>query len=119
MKALTKAEEEIMNGFWEYAPCTVTQLIDQKYVDPKPPHSSISTITRILEKKGFLKHVAYGRTHVYSPTIDKATYTEQTLQEVKKKYFAGSAMDMLSFFVKKEDLKLEDVIEIMKKIEKS
>ena len=58
---LTKAEEEIMQLFGEHGPSTVTNLIS-KMQDPKPPHSTISTFVRILEKKGFVSHKAYGRT---------------------------------------------------------
>jgi BlaI family penicillinase repressor len=61
MKKLTRAEEEIMQYIWMLERCTVTNVIE-KIKSPKPPHSSVSSIVRILEKKGFLGHKAYGRT---------------------------------------------------------
>ena len=68
MNKLTNAEEEIMQMFWEEGPSLVSALID-KMPEPKPPHSTISSIVRILEKKGFLNHKAYGRTFEYFPLI--------------------------------------------------
>ena len=73
---LTRAEEEIMQLIWQQSePCTVSQLIDQMNVSPNPPHSTISTIVRTLEKKGFVDHKTYGRTHAYFPLIEKKEYT--------------------------------------------
>ena len=50
MKRLTKAEEEIMHIIWRLDRCTVSDIL-KDLGDPKPPHSSISSIVRILEKK--------------------------------------------------------------------
>jgi len=50
MKRLTKAEEEIMQMFWDHGASTVSGLIERMGT-PKPPHSSISSIVRILEVK--------------------------------------------------------------------
>ena len=64
MQKLTKAEEEMMQYIWKLQRCTVSDLLDQ-LGEPRPPHSSISSIVRILEKKGFVGHKAYGKTHEY------------------------------------------------------
>ena len=70
MKRLTRSEEEIMQMIWDNGPCLVSQLIKQM-PDPKPPHSTISSIVRILERKGFVGHKAYGRTHEYFPIVTR------------------------------------------------
>ncbi len=61
MKKLTKAEEDIMQIIWRLERCTVSNVLEQ-LGKPKPPHSTISSIVRILENKGFVDHKAYGRT---------------------------------------------------------
>lgn len=63
-RMLTKAEEEIMHHFWEKGQSSVSDII-AGMDDPKPPHSSVSTIVRILERKGFLGHEAIGRAYEY------------------------------------------------------
>ena len=116
IKQLTKAEEEVMIGVWELGECTISQWIEYKYKEDKPPHSSVSTIFRVLEKKGFLSHVAYGRTYLYSPEVSKDEYQTGHLAKFKETYFKGSVKDMFSFFVKKEDLSLDEIVEIYKKL---
>ncbi len=113
---LTKAEEEIMHMFWELGPSTVSQLIKQM-PDPKPPHSTISTFVRILEKKGYLDHKAYGRTYEYFPLISKETYSKFSLRSLVKGYFSGSMNEMVSFLVKENDLSLKELSELITKLE--
>jgi len=112
MDKLTKAEEEIMQMFWEYGPSTVTNLI-AKMNDPKPPHSTISSFVRILEKKGFVSHKAFGRTYEYSPLIAKEVYSKRSLADLVKKYFGGSVNELVSFIAKEENLSLKEIAELM------
>lgn len=121
MKKLTKAEEEIMQIVWEIAPCTVSDIrsyMEEKLGLKKPPHSTISTMVRILDdKKGFLKHTAYGRTYVYEPAISKQAYSKQSLQKLVSDYFGGSANRLVSFLVKQEDLSLKELNDLIDKLE--
>lgn len=112
---LTKAEEEVMQYFWNQGPSTVSGLI-QLMDDPKPPHSTISSIVRILENKGFLDHKAYGRTYEYYAIIDKSDYSRFSLKKLVSNYFEGSMNDLVSFLVEENDLSLKDLEEISKKI---
>ena len=109
---LTKAEEEIMQLFWEYGPNTVSNLI-KKMDDPKPPHSTISTFVRILEKKGFVAHKAYGRTYEYYTLVSKAVYSKRSLKDLVKKYFGGSVNELVSFIAKEENLSLKEIAELL------
>ena len=60
-RRLTKAEEESMQIIWTKGRVLVSDILDA-LGEPRPPHSTISSIVRILEKKGFVQHKAYGRT---------------------------------------------------------
>jgi BlaI family transcriptional regulator, penicillinase repressor len=101
--ALTRAEEEIMQLIWHRGPCLVSQLLDD-LGEPRPPHSSVSTIVRILEKKGFVGHKAYGRTHEYFPLITREAYSKSRLQKLASDYFQGSFREMVHFLVEEESL---------------
>ena len=116
MKRLTKSEEEIMQIIWRLERCTVSDVIKELGL-PKPPHSTISSIARILEKKGFLSHKAYGRTYEYFPAISKDVYSKRTLKEFVSDYFEGSMNRLVSFMVQEKDLDLKDLSELLKKIE--
>ena len=115
---LTRAEEEVMQLLWdEVEPCTVSQLIDGMNVSPKPPHSTISTIIRTLERKGFVDHKTYGRTHAYFPVIAKKDYTKFSLRKLVSNYFEGSTHELVSFLVKENDLSINELSKLIEKLE--
>ncbi|MCH2081961.1 MAG: BlaI/MecI/CopY family transcriptional regulator [Saprospiraceae bacterium] len=120
MNRLTKGEEEIMQIIWELGPCTVSDVRDfielHKGV-PKPPHSSVSTIVRILEKKGFLDHKAYGRTYEYRPIVDKKSYTKFSLKKLVGDYFGGSMNQLVSFLVKENDLDTDELSDLLDQLD--
>jgi len=121
MNKLTKAEEEIMQIIWEIAPCTVADIRNymvEKLGMAEPPHSTVSTMVRILDdKKGFLTHKAYGRTFVYEPAISKEEYSRQSLKTLVRDYFGGSMNRLVSFLVEEQDLSLQELTELMDKLE--
>ena len=121
MKKLTKAEEEIMQIIWDIAPCTVSDIRNYMVEEmglKKPPHSTVSTMVRILDdKKGFLKHTAYGRTFVYEPKVTKDEYSRQSVRTLVQDYFGGSMNRLVSFLVQEEDLSLRELNDLMGKLE--
>ena len=116
MQKLTKAEEEVMQFLWELERATVSQIIELMS-EPKPPHSTISSIIRILEKKGAVDHKAYGRTYEYFPLITREEYSAGTIDRLAQDYFGGSLRKMVSFLVQRDDLSLKDLEEIRTKLE--
>lgn len=116
MQQLTKGEEEIMHIIWKLERCTVSDVI-KTMRGTKPPHSTVSSIVRILEKKGFVDHKAYGRTYEYFYVISKAEYTKSTLSSLVKNYFDGSMNQMVSFLVKEKDLTKKELAELLNQLE--
>ena len=120
MKPLTKAEEDIMQIIWQLERCTVSDVRDfiQKEIGgEKPPHSTISTIVRILEEKSFLDHKAYGRTYEYFPLVSKADYSRRTLKKFVSDYFEGSMNELVSFLVKEEKLDMDELSKLLEDFE--
>ena len=115
IKSLTKAEEEIMKYVWQLGRCTVSNIIEEMG-SPKPPHSSISSIVRILERKGFVDHKAYGRTYEYFPLVSKEDYSRRSLLSLLKEYFDGSTPQLVSFLVEQEETSVEELQELIKKL---
>ncbi|MEL6536123.1 MAG: BlaI/MecI/CopY family transcriptional regulator [Bacteroidota bacterium] len=112
MKELTKAEEEIMQVLWDLESAFVKDIIAQ-LPDPKPAYNTVSTIVRILNKKGFVGHTAHGQSHRYHPLVSKAAYTKSFMQGFVGRYFRGSFQQMVSFFTKEEDLSLGELEELL------
>lgn len=116
MEDLNKNEEAIMRILWEIERGIVRDVID-KMPEPKPPYTTVSSIVRFLEKKGYVGHKAYGKTHEYFPLISKAAYRKKSFNNFLKNYFEGSAEKVVSFIVKEKKLKQEEIEEIKKLIE--
>ena len=116
MKELTKAEDQIMQILWKLEKGFVKDIID-KMPSPKPAYNTVSTIIRILEKKGFVGYKAYGKTHEYYPLVAKEKYTKFYLNNMISGYFNGSFQNLVSFFAKEEKLNLQDIETLVKKLE--
>lgn len=117
IKELTRAEEQLMQVLWQLKKAYVKEVIEQ-LPEPKPAYNTVSTIIRILETKGFVDHIAYGKSHEYYPVISKEQYQNFASDKLLSGYFDNSVNRMLSFFVKKEKIDLKEADEIMKLIEK-
>ena len=74
MEELTKTEERVMQVLWKLKQCFVKDIIDALPDDPKPPYNTISSVVRLLEKKGYVGYKAYGKTYEYFPQISKTEY---------------------------------------------
>lgn len=116
MKELTRAEEQIMHVLWKLGNAFVKDIIDE-LPDPKPAYNTVSTIVRILEKKGFVSHDAFGKSHRYFTTIPKEDYTKMHMKSFVKNYFNNSYEKMVSFFAREKSINMEEMEEIMKIIE--
>jgi len=83
MKELTRAEEEVMQILWKEKKAFVKEILD-RFPEPRPAYNTVSTIVRILEKKGFVSHDEFGKSHRYFPLIMKEDYREMRLTDLMK-----------------------------------
>lgn len=118
MEELTKAEERIMQVIWKLQKTFVKNIIDELEEEPKPPYNTISSIVRLLEKKGYVGYKAYGKTYEYFPAITKEDYTKTTFSKMFSGYFDSSPTSLLSFMVKEEKLSATDIEELKALINK-
>lgn len=117
IKELTKAEEQIMHELWEMNGGFVKEVID-RLPEPKPAYNTVSTIIRILQTKGFVNHIAYGKSHKYIPAIPKEEYKKVVADKLLSGYFENSPKQMLSFFLEENKLDVKDLDDIMAIINK-
>jgi len=118
MEELTKTEERIMQVLWKLQNAFVKDIIDELEEEPKPPYNTISSIVRLLEKKGYVSYKAYGKTYEYFPAITKEDYTKTTFSKLFAGYFDNSPSSLLSFMVKEEKLSEKDIEELKALINK-
>ncbi len=117
MKILTKAEDHIMQILWKLKKAFVKDILDQMK-EPRPAYNTVSTIVRILVKKGFIGYQAYGKTHKYHPVIEKDTYSNFYLKHFLSGYFGGSFQNLVSFFAKENEIDTAELENMIKKVEK-
>jgi predicted transcriptional regulator len=117
MQKLTKTEEDVMQLLWEVGRGTVSDLLE-RCIEPKPPHSTISSVVRILEKKGFVGHKAYGKTDEYFPLVEREAYGRRSLGDLLRNYFDGSVPRLVSHLAEEEKLSKDELDDLMKILEK-
>jgi BlaI family penicillinase repressor len=117
MEELTKAEERIMQVIWKLQKAFVKDIIAELDEDPKPPYNTISSIVRLLEKKGYISYKAYGKTYEYFPAISKEEYTKTSFTKLFAGYFDNSPTSLLSFLVKQQGLSQKDIEELQSLID--
>ena len=117
MKQLTKAEEDIMQILWQLEKANVKAIIEE-FPEPKPAYNTVSTIVRILESKGFVDYEKEGKGHVYFPLMQQQDYSNQSINKLVDNYFQGSFKSMVSFFMKKNDISLNELESVLSEINK-
>lgn len=117
MEKLTHQEESVMLHIWQLKECVVKDIINEME-EPRPPYTTVASIVRNLDQKGFLNSKKYGNVYVYSPKIEEDEYKKAFMSGVVKSYFENSYKELVSFFIKEEKISPEELQEIVKMIEK-
>ena len=100
---LTQRELDIMSVLWELGEATATEVRDR--VDPNLAYTSISSMIRTLEIKGYVSHRrGEGKTHVYFPAIDAEEAGESALGRVLDKIYGGSPIKLLAHLMERHRL---------------
>jgi predicted transcriptional regulator len=86
-RPLTATELEMMNIIWRLDSCTVSQVQHELRPARELAYSSVSTIIRILEQKGFVTSRKAGRGHLYAAAMPKQEYQALSLEHVVKQVF--------------------------------
>lgn len=113
---LTKAEEKAMKILWEIEKGLIRDIV-REYEDPKPAYTTVATIIRILEKKGFVGRIPIANSYEYYPLIRKEEYTRGFMKSFVKSYFSNSFKSMVSEFNSSGELsteEMEELIELLK-----
>ena len=116
MTTLTKAEEQVMQILWKVKEGFVKDLLPH-FPDPKPAYNTVSTIIRILEKKGFVGHKSFGKSHQYHPLVSREQYRNDRFSNLMKDYFNNSMKQVLSHFGKSGSIDLKEAEEIIRMME--
>jgi len=98
---LTEAELRIMNVLWDRGSATVHDVLNGLPAKPLLAYNSVLTIVRILEKKGYVKHLKDGRSHVYIPQVDRKNATRFEVRHLVSRFF-GNSHELLALNILEE-----------------
>ncbi len=100
---LTRAEEQVMQILWRCGPSAVKDVLAELPA-PQPALTTVSTIVRILEQKGFVGYEPVGRGYRYHALVAQDDYRRFSLRKLLRGYFGGSFSQLVSFFAQDENL---------------
>lgn len=116
MKKLTIQEEEIMLHIWKLETCFIRDILNE-LPEPRPPYTTVASIVRNLEQKGYVKSVKFGTITQFSPKVKESEYKRVFMSDVVHNYFTDSYKEMVSFFVRNRKISKEDLQDLMDQIE--
>ena len=113
MKQLTKAEEQVMQILWDLNEGVIKEVMDG-FEEPRPAYTTVATVLKVLEKKGFVDHKTVGNVHVYYTLVSKRDYTRFQFSMLLRDYFSGSFPKLATFFAHENNLSMKDLEEMLR-----
>jgi len=104
---LADREAEIMEVLWDFGPSTVAEVKER--VPDELAYTTVLTILRNLEAKGFVTHDPEGKAHRYSALVERDAARRSALRAMADKFYKGSTAMLLNHLVADEKLTPEDI----------
>ncbi len=111
---LGRMELQIMNVVWDGGKATVHDVKESLSRGRKPAYSTVLTMMRKLERKGYLMHEVDGRTYVYSPTVSRREVRHSMLGDLLNRLFDGSAELLVTSLIEQKRISTRELREIRK-----
>lgn len=106
-RLLTDAELELMVILWDCQRASVREVLDR--LSRPRAYTSIATLLRILEDKGFATSERVGRSLVYQPAISRSGYEARNLRHVVAGLFGGSPLALVRRLVRADGLSADEL----------
>jgi predicted transcriptional regulator len=116
MEKLTHTEEETMQAIWRTGEGNVKSFME--HLEDGTPYTTVASVVKNLEKKGYLHSRLLGNTYLYQPAITEEDYKKKFMGNVVKDYFDNSYKELVNFFVEQKKLSAKELKEIIQLIEK-
>jgi len=114
---LSKTEEQVMEIIWKSEKVFLKDIIES-YPEPKPAATTIATLLKRMQDKGFVGYTLFGNSSQYHPLVNKSDYFSKHVNGIIKNYFGDSALQFASFFTTTSNLTTSELEDLKKLIEK-
>jgi predicted transcriptional regulator len=115
--ALTDAEARVMAVLWQLRSATVGEVVDGLARDRAVSYSTVQTILRILEGKGYVAHEKMARAFIYKPIVDERQARRRALKHLVTRLFDGSPSLLVLNVLDDEDMDPAELKRLKKLIE--
>jgi len=109
---LGESEMEILHHVWALGEATVAQVRERILKDLKVAYTTVMTIMKNLNDKGFLKYYKDGNTYVYSARIEPEEVQSNLVSGLIDKVFKGSTSALVQTLVKGENISEKELKEL-------
>jgi predicted transcriptional regulator len=116
MSELTKAEAQVMHHIWKLEKSFLKDIVEA-FPEPRPAYTTISTVIRVLVKKGYVDFNTYGKVHEYYPLVSRKEYFRKHVKSIINNHFDGSVVNFASFFTGDDTVDLGELEEIKQLID--
>lgn len=113
---LTKAEEQLMHYIWKLKKAFMKDLIDS-FPDPKPAGTTVATLLKRMQDKGFVGYTLYGNSREYHALVSKTDYFTKHVNGIIKTFFNDSVSQFGSFFAKDTNMSTQELEDLRKVID--
>lgn len=116
---LTDGELRLMQVLWGRESATVSDVVDALAGRDAPAYSTVLTMLRILEQKGYVRHEKEGRAFVYFPVIGENDARRSAIQYMMSRFFNNSPETLVLNLIENEELSPEDLDRIKRLIDEA
>jgi predicted transcriptional regulator len=117
-QTLTEVELELMEVLWEKGSATVSDIV-AALPEERLAYSSVLTMMRILEQKGYVEHEKESRAYIYRPLVDRRTAVQNVISYLLKRFFKGSPELLVVNLLEHENVGRAEIRRLKKLIENS
>jgi BlaI family penicillinase repressor len=118
-RPLTDLQQAILDYIWTHGPSTSEQVREGLLARHPLKDSSIRTLLRRLEERGYLTHGTEGKVFVYSATTHRTSVAARAVKQIIDRFWAGSAEQFLAGMVDEKVLSAGEIRRLAKKVGKS
>jgi len=108
-----------MDVLWQQGPSTVQQVLEALPKKSQLAYNSVLTTIRILEKKGYLRHIKDGRAHVYRPLVERAEASRSEIRHLANRFFKNSHEMLVLNILEERGIEAEELKRLRQLLEQS
>jgi predicted transcriptional regulator len=114
--SLGDRELDVMAVLWKHGSGTVTEV--QEHLPADLAYTTVLTILRNLQSKGFVRHESLGKAHRYFPLVAKQTARKSAIRQILKRLFHGSPEELVAHLVREREITEEQLRKVGKLVAK-